>query len=426
MITALLFILFLVFIFIRIPVAMAIGLATYICFLIGDYNLVSLPQQMAASTKSIPLMAIPFFILAGNLMNEMGVTKRIFDFSNAVVGSIRGGLAHVNILASMIFAGISGAALADAAGLGSIEIRAMKESGYDKAFSAAVTAASATIGPIIPPSIMMVIYAIMANVSIAEMFLAGVVPGVVIGIFLMLFIYIRVITGRQKCPPPTPWSLQRLAGTIKSGILALLSPVIIVWGMVGGIVTPTEAGILAIAYSLVLGIIFRTLTLKKLIATLRQSVHSTALIMYIIAVSSAMSWLITMEGSPIVIAEALRGITENKYVMLLVVNVFLLVLGCILETLPAMLISVPILLPLVLDFGVDPIHFGVILIFNLLIGIITPPMGIGLYVMTAVSGVRFEAIAMASFPFLIALLISLIIITYLPSICLFLPSLIIN
>lgn len=426
MITVLLFILFLAFIFIRIPVAMAIGLATYICFVIGGYNLVSLPQQMAASTKSIPLMAIPFFILAGNLMNEMGVTKRIFDFSNAVVGSIRGGLAHVNVLASMIFAGISGAALADAAGLGAIEIKAMKESGYDEAFSAAVTAASATIGPIIPPSIMMVIYAIMANVSIAEMFLAGVIPGVVIGVFLMLFIYFRVITGRQKCPPPIPWSFRLLMDTVKNGLLALLSPVIIVWGMVGGMVTPTEAGILAIAYSLVLGIVFRTITLRGLVATLRQSIHSIALIMYIIAVSSAMSWLITMEGSPMVIAKALQGVTDNKYVMLLVVNIFLLILGCILETLPAMLISVPILLPLVQDFGVDPVHFGVILIFNLLIGIITPPMGIGLYVMTAVSGVRFEAIAMACFPFLISLLLSLAVITYVPQICMLLPKLLLH
>lgn len=426
MITALLFILFLVFIFIRIPVAMAIGLATYICFVIGGYNLVSLPQQMAASTKSIPLMAIPFFILAGNLMNEMGITKRIFDFSNAVVGSIRGGLAHVNVMASMIFAGISGAALADAAGLGAIEIKAMKDSGYEVPFSAAVTVASATIGPIIPPSIMMVIYAIMANVSIAEMFLAGVLPGILIGMFLMLFIYFMVISGKQKCPPPTPWSFRRLKDTTWNGLFALLAPVIIVYGMVGGIVTPTEAGILAIAYSLVLGIFFRTIILRELFATLRRSIHSTALIMYIIAISSAMSWLITMEGSPMVIAKALQGVTDNKYVMLLIVNIFLLILGCILETLPAMLIAVPILLPLVQEFGVDPVHFGVILIFNLLIGIITPPMGIGLYIMTAVSGVRFEALVKACFPFLLSLLFSLAVITHFPQICLLLPKLLLK
>ncbi len=253
MLSGLLFLLFMFFVFVRIPVAMAIGLATYVAFLIGGYDLMSIPQQMATSTKSIPLMAIPFFILAGNLMNEMGITKKIFDFSSSLVGSIRGGLAHVNILASMIFAGISGAALADAAGLGTIEIKAMNDAGYDKPFSAAVTVVSATIGPIIPPSIMMVIYAIMANVSIAEMFLAGVLPGVLIGIFLMVFIYVRVITGVQKCPPPIKWSFRRLTKSAKDGFLALLSPIIIVWGMVGGVVTPTEAGILAIVYSILLG-----------------------------------------------------------------------------------------------------------------------------------------------------------------------------
>jgi len=421
--SALLFFLFMVFIFIRIPVAMAIGLSTYIAFVIGGYDLMSLPQQMATSTKSIPLMAIPFFILAGNLMNEMGITKKIFDFSNSVVGSIRGGLAHVNILASMIFAGISGAALADAAGLGIIEIKAMKESGYEESFSAAVTAASATIGPIIPPSIMMVIYAIMANVSIAEMFLAGVVPGVLIGLFLMIFIYFRVVTGLQTCPPPIKWSMRRLVSSIKDGVLALLSPVIIVWGMVGGMVTPTEAGILAIVYSILLGFIFRTIRLHSFVSVVVESVISTALIMYIIAVSSAMSWLITMEGTPIVLAESLGQLTTNKYVMFLILNVFLLLLGCILETLPAMLIAVPILLPVIQQFNINPVHFGVILVFNLLIGIITPPMGIGLYVMTAVSGVKFEALVRSCAPFLISLIASLLVITYFPQICLFLPGL---
>ncbi len=426
MISALVFILFILLIFLKIPVAMAIGIAVGICFHVGDFQFVSIPQQMAASTKSIPLMAIPFFILAGNLMNEMGITKKIFDFSNAVVGSIKGGLAHVNILASMIFAGISGAALADAAGLGTIEIKAMKDSGYDESFSAAVTAASATIGPIIPPSIMMVIYAIMANVSIAEMFLAGIVPGILIGLCLMVFIYIRVVSGRQDCPAPTRWSFRRLVRTTKHGILAILSPVIIIWGMVGGVVTPTEAGVLAIAYSLLLGFLFRSISIQGLIKVTVESVISTSLIMYIIAVSSVMSWMITMEGTPMVVAEWLGGLTSSKFVMLILVNVFLLVLGCILETLPAMLISVPILLPVAQEFGIDPIHFGIILIFNLLVGIITPPMGIGLYVMTAVSEVKFESLVRSCRPFLVALGISLLAITFIPSLCLVLPGLLIH
>jgi tripartite ATP-independent transporter DctM subunit len=423
MVSLLLFFLFLILIFLKIPVAMAIGLATYICFVVGDYDLMSIPQQMSAATQSVPLMAVPFFILAANLMNSFGITKKIFDFSNAVVGNLRGGLAHVNILASMIFAGISGAALADAAGLGTIEIKAMKDSGYEEPFSAAVTLASSTIGPIIPPSIIMVIYAILAEVSIAEMFLAGVFPGILIGLFLMVFIYYRVASGRQKCPPALKWSGHRFLRSIKDGILALLSPVIIVWGMVGGVVTPTEAGILAILYSVLLGFVFRTIKSRAIVSVTVESIISSALIMYIIAVSSAMAWLVTMEGTPMVVAHWLSSLTTNKYAMLLIINIFLLFLGCILETLPALLISVPILLPIIHQVEINPVHFGIVAIFNLLIGIITPPMGIGLYVIKAISNVTFEELVKSSMPYLIALLASLAVITYIPQICLLLPSL---
>jgi tripartite ATP-independent transporter DctM subunit len=405
-------------------VAIAIGLATCIAFVFGGYDLLSVPQQMANSTKTVSLLAIPFFILAGNMMNALGVTKKIFDFASNVVGSIKGGLAQVNVLASMIFAGISGAALADAAGLGTIEIKAMKEAGYDESFSAAVTACSATIGPIIPPSVMMIIYAIIANVSIAEMFLAGVLPGILIGLFLMAFIYYRVTTGKQVCPPPLKWSMRRLLGSIRDGLLALLAPAIIIWGMVGGVVTPTEAGILAAVYSLILGFIFRTIRLRVLVSIIHESVIATALIMYIIAISTAMSWLITIEGTPIVVAKWLAGLTSNKFMILIIINLFLLLLGAILETLPALLISVPILMPVVAQFDVDPVHFGVIVVFNLLIGIITPPMGIGLFVMIAVSGVSFEALVKACMPFLIALIASLIVITFVPQLSLFFPELI--
>ncbi len=424
MVTALLFILFVAFMFMGIPVTIAIGLATCISFVVGGYDLMSVPQQMANSTKSVSLLAIPFFILAANLMNALGVTQKIFDFAGNVVGSIKGGLAQVNVLASMIFAGISGAALADAAGLGIIEIKAMKEAGYDESFSAAVTVSSSTIGPIIPPSIMMVIYAILANASIAEMFLAGVLPGILIGIFLMVFIYYRVATGRQVCPPPLEWSTRKLLRSVKNGFLALLAPVIIIWGMVGGVVTPNEAGILAAVYSLVLGFVFRTIRFRVLVSVLQESVISTALIMYIIAISLAMSWLITIEGTAMIVAEELGNITSSKVMILIIINLFLLLLGAILETLPALLISVPILLPIVTKFDVDPVHFGVIVVFNLLIGIITPPMGIGLYVMTAVTDVSYEALVKACMPFLIALLASLAVITFVPQLSMFLPELI--
>jgi len=423
MLSILLFILFIVFVFLRIPVAMAIGLATFIACAIGGYNFLSIPQQMAASVRSVPLLAVPFFILAGNLMNNLGLTKKIFNFAESIAGWMKGALAHANVLASMIFAGISGAALADIGGLGVVEIKAMNDAGYDKNYSAAITVASSVVGPIIPPSIMMIIYAIMADISIARLFLAGLFPGVVIGLSLMFITYILVITGRWKVPPPTKWSIRRVLFTLKEGILAVGSPIIILAGMVSGIVTPTEAGVLAISYAVLLGFIYRTISVKSLIPAFKESILSTALIMYIIAVASAMQWVLTMEGTPMVIGGWLTKLTTNKYFILLIINLFLLLLGCILETLPAMLMVIPILLPIADMYQISRIHLGIILIFNLLIGIMTPPMGIGLYTMSAVANVKFEPLVKASVPFIIALLGALAVISYIPQICLFIPNL---
>jgi tripartite ATP-independent transporter DctM subunit len=421
-IAALLFALFLVFMTARLPVAMAITLATIIAMLAGGYDLRSIPQIMAKSTQSVPLLAVPFFILAANLMNALGLTQRIFDFATALVGFVRGGLAQVNVLASMIFAGISGAAVADAAGLGTIEIRAMTRAGYGLPFSAAVTLASSTIGPIIPPSIMMVIYAITANVSIAQMFLAGLLPGVVIALVLMITIYYRVASGRQACPPPVAFSWRRLGKTALDGLLALMAPAIILWGMVGGVVTPTEAGVLAVAYSLLIGLVYRSYDFRAIRQVLRESIVATALIMYIVAVSSVMSWLLVNEGTAHLLTEQLAGLTDNPVLFLLVVNIFLLVVGCILETLPAMLITVPILMPSVEALGIDPVHFGVVVIFNLLIGIITPPMGIGLYILMGIARVGYGELVRASAPFLITMIVALLVLTYVPEISLFLPE----
>ena len=327
MIALLLLALFLLFMAIRVPVAMAITLSTMIAMLAGGYDLRSIPQVMAKSTQSVPLLAVPFFILAANLMNALGITQRIFDFAAAVVGFARGGLAHVNVLASMIFAGISGAAVADAAGLGTIEIRAMTRAGYALPFSAAVTLASSTIGPIIPPSIMMVIYAITANVSIGQMFVAGLLPGILIALVLMVTIYVRVASGRQVCPAPVPFSWRRLAVSARDGVFALVAPVIILWGMVGGLVTPTEAGVLAVGYSLLIGLVYRSFDLGEIRTVLRESVMSTALIMYITAASSVMSWVLVNEGTGHVLTGWLTGITDNPIVFLLIVNVLLLVVA---------------------------------------------------------------------------------------------------
>lgn len=423
MISILIFVLFFLFMVLKLPVGVAIGLATYISYVVGGFDLILIPQQMAVSTQSIPLLAIPFFLLAGILFNNLGITEKIFNFSRSLAGWITGGLAHVIILAEMILSGCSGTALSDAVGLGTIGIKAMKDEGFEVPFSAAVTVCASMLGPIIPPSVMMVIYAILANVSIAKLFLAGLLPGVVIGGILMLQIYLRAKTGKIKCPPPTPWSFRVFLSTIKDGVIALLSPAIIIYGMVGGIVTPTEAGILACVYSVGIGILFRTITLKGIKDALVETSIATALIMYIIAVSSAMGYIITLEGTPMLVADWLSSISKNKWVILTIINIFLLILGCILETLPAMLITVPMFLPLLQKFQIDPVHFGIIVIFNLLIGMITPPMGIGLYVMTAITDVTFEEIVKATFPFLLSLLISLAILTYVPEVTLILPNL---
>ena len=426
MISAIMLGLFLLLMLIGMPVSIAIMLGTTIGMLIGGYDLLAVPQFMAAATKSPFLLAVPFFILAANLMNALGITQRIFDFATALAGRLRGGLAQVNVVASMIFAGISGAAVADAAGLGTIEIKAMKDSGYSLEFASAITLASATIGPIIPPSVMMLIYAILANVSPAAMFLAGILPGFLIGLILMITIYIQVTLGLQDCPPPVKFSLKRLIKTSKDGVLSLLAPFIILWGMVSGVVTPTEAGVLAVFYSLLLGCIYRSFNWKVVRKALLDTVKTSSLILYIIAVSSVLSWVMVNEGTAYDIAEWLGKITDNPMILLVIINVFLLILGAILETLPAMLIAVPVLLPAIDALGIDRVHFGIIVIFNLLIGIITPPMGIGLYILAAISGVRVDRLVIASIPYMITLIIALIAITYIPILTLYLPEHLLN
>ena len=426
MISLLMFILLLVFMVLRLPISMAITLSVIISMLIGGYDVLSIPQIMAKSTQSFSLMAVPFFILAANFMNALGMTQRIFDFAASLVGFIRGGLAHVNVLASMIFAGISGAAVADAAGLGTIEMRAMKDAGYDRGFAASVTIASSTIGPIIPPSIMMVIYAILADVSIARIFLAGLIPGFLIGFILMLMIYLMVIFGYRQCPTPVPFMWSNVFKTSRAGILSLIAPLIILWGLVGGVVTPTEAGVLAIGYSLMIGAIYRSYKIKQLIKVIRDTVETTALIMYITAVSSVMSWLMVNEGAAHQISEWISEFSASPFVYLIIINIFLIIVGCLLETLPAMLITVPILVPIATELSVDPVHFGIIVIFNLLVGIITPPVGIGIYILMAISGVGYGELIRASFPFFIALLLALSLITFVPSLSLFLPELLLD
>lgn len=414
---------FILLILLRVPISIAIGGATLLTFLTSDFSgfLQIIPQQMLEGVNKASLTAVPFFIMAGNLMNVTGVTERIFNFANALVGHLKAGLAQVNILSSMIFAGISGAAVADCAGLGAIEIKAMRERGYKADFAAAVTVASAVIGPLIPPSIGLVIYAFLAQQSIERMFLAGLIPGITVGLALM--IYVRIRAHFQDFPTQERATPREVVGTAKHGFLALIAPAIILGSIFFGFVTATEAGVLACLYCISLGIWYKELTWARFYQALTDSAMMTALIMVIISFSIAMGWLLAIEQAPQKIAEHIFSFTDNKNVFLALLLVFIILVGCVVEGVPAKLILVPTLLPVIDAYGIDRVHFGIIMQLGLLIGIATPPMGIGLYIVSEVGRVKFEAVTMAVLPFLLPLFAVLILLTYVPGVVTFLPDL---
>ena len=424
MITATLLIILVALMALRVPVSIAIGIASVIALLMADFPLDVVPRMMTDSVDSYALLAVPFFVLAGNLMNATGITERIFDFARALFGAIRGGLAQVNVAASMIFAGMSGAALADLGGLGAVEMRAMRQNDYPADFSAAVTLASCTIGPIIPPSIVLVVYGLTTETSVGRLFLGGVVPGVVIGIVTMAFISFYVRRKRTPWGQPEPFSFGNLWHTFRRGVLALISPAIIIGAIIGGISTPSEVGAIAAAYALVVGLIYRELSWSRLKVCLVESVTMTAVIMYLIAVSSIMGWVITTERVAHDAAAIIATNIQSPLLGLLIINVFLLVVGMFLETLPALLIMSSILLPVTQALGVDPVHFGIIICFNLILGIITPPMGIGLFVAARVARVAPEQVLRAILPFLVPLVAGLLVITAFPQLTLWLPNLV--
>jgi len=419
------FVLFGVFIgliLLRVPISFAIGAAVIAAFLTSDFSsaMQVVPQQIPEGVNKPSLTAVPFFIMAGNLMNATGVTDRIFNFANALVGHFRAGLAQVNVLASMIFAGISGAAVADCAGLGSIEIKAMKERGYKADFAAAVTVASSIIGPLIPPSIGLVIYAFLAQQSIDRMFLAGIIPGLLVGLSLM--IWIRVVAGFRDFPMQPRAPARVVAQTGLDGILALMAPAIILGSIMSGIVTATEAGVLACIYCILLGLHYRELSWGALWNAVTETAAMTSVIMIIIGFSIAMGWLLAIERVPQQIAEWIFAITDSRHVFMGAVIVFVLLVGTVVEGVPAKLILVPTLLPVVDAYGIDRVHFGIVLQLALLIGIATPPMGIGLYIVSEVGRVSFDRVALATLPLLMPLVLVLILLTYAPMLSTILPD----
>ena len=413
---------FILLILIRVPVSIAIGAAVLMTFLTSDFSdsLYIIPQQILEGVNKPSLAAVPFFIMAGNLMNVVGMTDRIFNFANSLVGHFKAGLAQVNVLSSMIFAGVSGAAVADCAGLGAIEIKAMKERGYKAEFAAAVTVCSAVVGPIIPPSIGLVIFAFLAQQSVERMFLAGMIPGIIIGLSLMFFN--RILAIKNNFPTQPKASPKEVITSARDGILALDAPGIILGSILGGFVTATEAGVLACVYSIMLGFIYRTMTFSNFWKALTDTMLMTSVIMIIIGFSIAMGWLLAIEQVPQMIGYSIFALTESKNVFLALLLVFIILVGCVVEGVPAKLLLVPMLLPVIDSFGIDRVHFGIIIQLGLLIGIATPPMGIGLYIMVEVGKVPFERVSLAVLPFMIPLMLVLILLTYIPELTLWLPN----
>jgi len=427
MLVLLIFSILVLMILIGFPIAVAMGLTAVGFFLgLGEPRMIgAMAQRMYSAVSSFPLLAIPFFILAGNLMNTGGMTDRIFGFARTVVGHVRGGLAHVSVLASMLFAGVSGAALAEAMGLGVIEIKAMKDGGFDKTFAGAVVASSSTIGPVIPPSIPMVIYGALAEVSVGKLFLGGVIPGVMMGIGIMIVIYVLSVKRGYRAEQRAS-----LAQVVRSGIdgfLGLLAPGIIMGGILGGVFTPTEAAVAAVIYALVVGcLVYRELDLKRLGAILWDTVDQTVRVMFIIAAAGMFGWLLIYIRAPQQIVEGLTTLTSSPAVILLILNVILLVLGCFMEGIAIMLLTVPIFMPVLAKFGIDPVHFGVVMTLNLMIGLLTPPVGMVLYAVSTIAKVPVVRLAWELVPFMIILGVVLVLITYIPGLVTWLPNLVLG
>lgn len=406
------------------PIAPALALVAIGTMLVtsGPDMLLVFIQRAYAATTSFPLLAIPFFILAGNLMNVGGTTERIFDVARLMVGRVRGGLAQVNVLSSMIFAGMSGSAVADAAGLGVVEIRAMTQHGYKPEYAATITAVSSTIGPIIPPSIPFVIFGSLANVSVGALFLAGIVPGLLIGFGLMVAI---AIAARRRNLPRSEGFQSRavILRTLVRAAPALALPPFILWAIFGGIATPTEASVLAAAYALVLGrFVYGELSLRDIERVLWDTGRQTTQVLFIIAMAAPFGWVMVQQQVPNAILQALLSLSREPWVILLLVNVALLVLGMFLETIAIMILAYPILAPVMTAIGVDPIHFGVILVLNMMIGLVTPPVGLCLYVVAGIAKVPVAAIVRELTPYLLALLVVLGVVTYVPALSTWLPK----
>jgi len=451
-----------------VPVAIAMAAAglVYIAAT-GNTPAFAVMHRMISGIDSFPLLAVPFFILAGNLMNNAGITTRIYNIALALVGWLKGGLGHVNVVGSVVFAGMSGAAIADAAGLGTIEIKAMKEHGYSTEFAVGVTAASATLGPIIPPSLPFVIYGMMANVSVGALFLAGLMPGLIMAALMMLTVayfahrngwgadvrferrrFFKAVAEVSVVAawPLAVWALVRMglqphivvlcalvvlfaADRVFrfQAVMPIMTPVLLIGGMTTGVFTPTEGAIAACAWAMLLGFFwYRTLSMKMFIKVCADTAETTATVLFIVAGASVFGWLLTASGVTTAIASWVLGFTNEAWVFLLMANLLMLFVGCFLEPTAAITILVPILLPICQQLGIDPVHFGLVMVLNLMIGLLHPPMGMVLFVLARIAKMSVERTTVAILPWLFPLVGSLIVITYVPQVALWLPRLLMH
>ncbi|AIC92913.1 MULTISPECIES: TRAP transporter large permease [Shouchella] len=415
-------VLFLLFIAFGIPIAFSLGLASLIYLLVAGVPLTVIPQTMFAGMNSFVMLAIPAFILAGNLMNAGGITNRIIDFANAIVGHIRGGLALTNVASSLGFAGISGTALSDTASIGSVMIPAMKKQGYGAGFSAAVTSISSTVGPMLPPSLPMIIIGTLASVSIGDLFLAGAIPGILLAIGFLIVTYI--ISVKRQYPKGEKQPLSFVGKSFLGAFWALLMVVIIMWGILGGYFTPTEAAVVCVLYAFVIGkFVYKELQMKELPQLLGNTLSSTASILLLVGFANTFGWILVSEGVPLLIADGILSITENPILVILLIILLLLILGMFMETIAALVILFPVLLPVATSVGMDPVHFGVVMVLALMIGLSTPPVGVCLFVASSFAKVPITKTVKELLPYFAVAVVVLIIVAYVPSLSLFLPSL---
>ncbi|WP_018924887.1 TRAP transporter large permease [Salsuginibacillus kocurii] len=420
---ALLFILLAVFFLLGVPIAFSLGLASTITVWQGDLTQMAvIIQQIFNSINSFPLMAIPFFILAGYIMQHGGISQRLVDFSNTIVGNMSGGLAIVAILTSLFFAAISGSGAATTAAIGSILIPAMVAKGYKVDFAAANQASAGALGVIIPPSIPLIIYGIAANVSVGDMFFAGIIPGLIVTFSLIIYAYFYSKKQDYAGTEKSNWMDLLIAG--RKAILAILMPVIILGGIYSGIFTPTEAAVIAVVYSFVVGfVVYREIKFSAILGIFRQSAVTTAVIMSIIGTAGLYGYIMQNLRVPTILSDAVVGTIDSVIIFILLVNIILLISGMFIEAAAAILIYVPILLPIAVEFGIDPVHFGIIMVVNLAMGMFTPPVGLNLFVASQIADVSIARLTKAVIPFVIIVIINLLVISFVPEISTYLPSL---